>query len=79
MSNAREEAIRARAHAIWQQEGCPDDKSLAHSLQAEAEIGPEILGVTDNGKFVKRSQTGVLVVDTSGARNRSQPSNLPVF
>ena len=75
MANEREEAIRERAHAIWRQEGCPDGKSLAHWLQAEAEIGAEqILGVTDNGKIIKRSRRGVVVTETIGAHRRSQPS-----
>ncbi len=54
MSDEREEAIRERAYAIWEQEGRPDGKSLAHWLQAEAETAAEkIVGVTDDGKIVK--------------------------
>jgi len=51
MSEEREQAIRERAYAIWEQEGCPEDRSLAHWLQAEAEIGAEkIVGITDDAK-----------------------------
>jgi hypothetical protein len=34
----REQAIRERAYAIWEQEGRPDGKDLDHWLRAEAEI-----------------------------------------
>jgi hypothetical protein len=34
---AREEIFR-RAHAIWESEGCPDDRQLDHWLQAESEF-----------------------------------------
>jgi hypothetical protein len=35
----QQQLIRERAYAIWEQEGHPDGKELAHWLQAEAEIG----------------------------------------
>jgi hypothetical protein len=34
----REQAIRERAYAIWEEEGRPDGKDLDHWLRAEAEI-----------------------------------------
>ena len=34
----REQAIRERAYAIWDEEGRPDCKDLDHWLRAEAEI-----------------------------------------
>jgi Protein of unknown function (DUF2934) len=34
----REQAIRERAYAIWDDEGRPDGKDLDHWLRAEAEI-----------------------------------------
>ena len=34
----RDDEIRARAYAIWAQEGYPEGRSLDHWLQAEAEI-----------------------------------------
>jgi hypothetical protein len=33
-----EEAIRLRSYQIWQEEGCPNGKALAHWLQAKAEL-----------------------------------------
>jgi hypothetical protein len=33
-----ERAIRERAHEIWMQEGCPEDRAEAHWHQARAEI-----------------------------------------
>jgi hypothetical protein len=54
MPNQREQAIRERAYAIWEQEGHPDGRGLAHWLQAEAEIQTnKIVGVTDDGKFIQ--------------------------
>lgn len=35
---AREQAIRERAYAIWEQEGRPQGRDLDHWLQAETEI-----------------------------------------
>ena len=34
----QQQVIRERAYAIWEQEGHPDGKDLAHWLQAETEI-----------------------------------------
>jgi hypothetical protein len=39
MTGQREQAIRERAYAIWEQEGRPNGKDLDHWLHAEAEIG----------------------------------------
>jgi len=62
MSAERERTVRERAYAIWEQQGRPDGKSLDHWLPAEAEIGNEkIIGVTNNGKILKSSQSGVAV------------------
>ena len=33
-----EDAIRLRSYQIWQEEGCPHGKALAHWLQAKAEL-----------------------------------------
>jgi hypothetical protein len=38
MPDEREQAIRERAYAIWEQEGRPDGQDLDHWLRAEAEI-----------------------------------------
>jgi hypothetical protein len=55
MSEAREQAVRERAYVIWEREGRPAVKELAHWLQAKAEITVgKIVGVTtDHGKVVK--------------------------
>jgi hypothetical protein len=54
MPGEREEAIRLRAYALWEQEGRPDGNNLEHWLRAEAEIsGKKYAGVTDNGKFIE--------------------------
>ena len=35
---AKEQAIRERAYAIWEEEGRPEGRHLDHWLRAEAEI-----------------------------------------
>jgi len=39
MDSDREEAVRARAYALWETEGHPAGKAVEHWLRAEAEIG----------------------------------------
>ncbi|HTW54045.1 MAG TPA: DUF2934 domain-containing protein [Stellaceae bacterium] len=47
----RDDEIRALAYAIWEQEGCPEGRSLDHWLRAEAEIAVDPPVVTpDDGK-----------------------------
>jgi hypothetical protein len=41
MSESREQAIRERAYALWEQDGRPEGQNLAHWSQAETEIGTE--------------------------------------
>ena len=36
--SAKEQTIRERAYAIWEEEGRPEDRHLDHWLRAEAEI-----------------------------------------
>jgi hypothetical protein len=62
-----QQAIRERAYAIWQQEGCPDDRTLSNWLQAEAEIkGEEVFGpnirkkVSDRHREIGRGGRGVI-------------------
>lgn len=38
MPNDREDAVRARAYALWEAEGHPAGKAVEHWLRAEAEI-----------------------------------------
>jgi len=38
MPSQREQAIRERAYAIWEEEDRPEGKDLDHWLRAEAEI-----------------------------------------
>jgi Protein of unknown function (DUF2934) len=62
-----EEVIKERAFAIWEEEGRPEGKSVAHWLRAEAEI----IGVTDNGKRLKSATSGLVA---SRRRARSSPT-----
>ena len=41
----RQEEIRARAYALWEQEGKPEGRHLQHWLQAKRLIAAEELGV----------------------------------
>jgi Protein of unknown function (DUF2934) len=64
--DGREQAIiRERAFAIWEEEGRPEGKSVAHWLRAEAEI----IGDTNNGKRLKSSTPGLVVSRARRARN----------
>jgi Protein of unknown function (DUF2934) len=72
MPDGREEAIRQRAHALWQKEGRPDGRDLEHWLRAEAEIsGKKYAGVTDNGKFIEHP-TGAAADPQPRRRSRSR-------
>ena len=72
--DGREQAvIRERAFAIWEEEGRPEGKSVAHWVRAEAEIKThKISGVTDNGKRLKSSKTRLVV--SRRRRARSSPT-----
>lgn len=39
---SREELIRERAHTLWQQEGCPEDRAMIHWERASQEIEAEL-------------------------------------
>jgi len=52
MPDDREQSIRERAYAIWEQQGCPAGHSVDHWLQAETEImNDEALGIHHEGKL----------------------------
>ena len=49
-----QQSILERAYAIWEMEGRPEGRSLAHWLQAEQEAMRDgRMGVTDDGRPVK--------------------------
>ncbi|ASQ00327.1 DUF2934 domain-containing protein (plasmid) [Sinorhizobium meliloti] len=51
MDNEREELIRRRAYAIWEQEGRPDGQHQRHWEQAAREMqGPEMQGPETPGQ-----------------------------
>ena len=41
MLEPQEQVIRERAYALWEQEGRPEGRSLAHWFKAEAELAIE--------------------------------------
>jgi Protein of unknown function (DUF2934) len=54
MLDEREQTIRERAYTIWEQDGRPEGRSLAHWSQAEAEIGTErTVSIVEKHKRVK--------------------------
>ena len=54
MSESREQAIRVRAYALWERDGRPEGRSMAHWSQAETEIAVEqALAAQDKVKAVK--------------------------
>ena len=61
MFDDREQSIRERAYAIWEQEGCPAGQSLGHWLRAETEItNDEALGIRHEGKLEPSLPSGPL-------------------
>ena len=50
----REQAIRERAYAIWEEEGTPDGKDLDHWLRAAAEIDLRDHSVVDSVSLARR-------------------------
>jgi hypothetical protein len=57
MSPDQEETIRERAYAIWEREGRPEGRSIAHWLQAEDElVHAGLNGVTEEGKPVRAAR-----------------------
>ena len=45
-----EDLIRLRSYQIWQEEGCPNGRDLAHWLQAKAELEAQWRGDQPPGK-----------------------------
>ena len=70
----REATIRERAYAIWEGEGRPDGRSLAHWLKAEAEIGSdqELPGATraKRARPVDRRQPQLLMPVAGGKEKK---------
>jgi hypothetical protein len=58
MSRSLQQWIEERAYIIWEKEGRPEGRSLAHWLQAEQEAMRDgLMGVTDDGRPVKSPPT----------------------
>ncbi len=58
MSNApvaaREEAIRALAYKLWEEEGRPEGKAQAHWLRAVAEVNVPVLTVIEGSSHAPK-------------------------
>ncbi|WP_265500897.1 DUF2934 domain-containing protein [Paracoccus beibuensis] len=50
----RNERIRARAHEIWESEGCPEGRESEHWMRAEAEISDEEVAEGPQGAVTLR-------------------------
>ena len=69
MSQNVQQLIEQRAYAIWEMEGRPDGRSLAHWLQAEAEAKRSgVMAVTDDGKPVESRTAAAKRARAKGAR-----------
>jgi hypothetical protein len=47
MDNEREQKIRERAHALWEQEGSPEGRHAEHWATAEREFDKDEAGAVD--------------------------------
>jgi hypothetical protein len=56
MPEQKEQAIRERAYALWEQDGRPEGRSLAHWSQAEAKIGTEQSAAAPNKPKLTKSE-----------------------
>ena len=66
MSEQREHVIRERAYALWEQDGRPDGRSLAHWSQAEAEIAIEQALVTQEKVLTAQARQAVAKLAAAG-------------
>ena len=48
MDNEREQKIRERAHALWEQEGSPEGRHVEHWATAEREFDEDDAGAAAN-------------------------------
>ena len=64
MSEQKEQAIRERAYALWEQDGRPEGRSLAHWSQAETEIGTEQPTAAPNKPKLAKSERRQRVTKT---------------
>jgi hypothetical protein len=63
MADNREQRIRERAHAIWEQEGRPHGRDEDHWRQASQEVGGDMFdqpGVTENQERAGSLDGGLL-------------------
>ena len=76
----REEQIKARAHAIWEEEGRPDSRSSDHWERAEREIDSQAAqqgGNEESGAaLASTAQADALVPDEEGGATGGKDSLL---
>lgn len=74
MDNEREELIRRRAYAIWEQEGRPDGQHQRHWEQAAREMnGPEMQAPEMQGPETQRDGSArESEVQANGSRRREK-------
>ncbi|WP_312796956.1 DUF2934 domain-containing protein [Tianweitania sp.] len=76
----REEQIKARAHAIWEEEGRPDQRSSDHWERAEREIDSQAAqqgGNEETGAaLASTAQADALVPDEEGGATASNEALL---
>ena len=60
MDEDKEQRIRARAHALWLDEGRPEGRAQAHWDQAEQEMSADRDAVADATDYVMQTDEGTL-------------------
>ena len=69
MDREREQAVRERAYAIWEEEGRPEGRRLAHWWQAQVEIGSaSAVAVVKDSKPIKSRRARVVTNPAGEAR-----------
>ncbi len=71
MENDREELIKRRAYAIWEQEGRPDGQHLRHWEQAAREMQGQGASNQDGGESLETEGTTNAVSSTPAPRETS--------
>lgn len=64
-------AIELRAHAIWQDAGCPEGADLLHWMQAERELG--VFGQVDEGQSAERVDLETLQREEAARASAEEP------
>ncbi len=67
---------RERAYAIWQAEGCPEGRDMAHWLAAEAELVATLPSTlpSKSRRVVRKAKSAAAGIATVASARRRRPS-----